>query len=238
MKERVPRHIAIIMDGNGRWAESRKLPRTHGHLEGVRRVADIMEVASNKGVEVLTLYAFSTENWARPDQEVSMLMKMFIEAIKLKLNDLHRQNIKFQTLGRREGVPEPVSKAFQHGITLTQNNTGMVLNIAFNYGSRLEILDAVRSISLKVKEGQLDPKDIDELTISNHLYTYGLPDPDLLIRTSGEKRISNFLLWQLSYAELYFTEKCWPEFTIEEFDKALQDYKQRDRRYGHIKAKA
>ena len=207
------------MDGNGRWAQSRNLPRTSGHLEGVKRVDELVDVANKRGIEALTLYAFSTENWSRPDQEVSMLMRTFIEAVKFKLKDIHQQGVRFRMLGRKKNVTKPVLSAFEHGEKLTENNTGMFLNIAFNYGSRLEILDAIQSIAADVKAGTCEPEDIDEKLVSDRLYTAGLPDPDLLIRTSGELRISNFLLWQLSYAEFYFTDKCWPEFTIEEFDK-------------------
>ncbi len=230
----LPQHIAIIMDGNGRWARQRNLMRTQGHLEGVKRAEDIIQAAQEVGIKVLTLFAFSTENWKRPRDEVSMLMKTFISVINQKMKDFDRVNVRFHFIGRRNEIPNEVLECLDKAMTLTEKNTGMVLNLALNYGGRLEILEATRRIAKDVKEGKIDVEDITEETFSGYLYTRGLPDPDLLIRTSGERRLSNFLLWQLSYAELYFTEKYWPEFTKEEFFKALEDYKHRERRYGKI----
>ncbi len=229
-----PKHIAIIMDGNGRWAEERHLPRTQGHIEGVKRVDEVIVAASKAGIEILTLYTFSTENWTRPRNEVSMLMKTFIAVLEKKLQKLNQLNIRFQSIGRKDGIPDEVWDSICKSSELTKNNSGMVLNIAFNYGSRLEILDAIKAISKDVKEGSLDIDQITEQTVSESLYTKGLPDPDLLIRTSGERRISNFLLWQISYSEFYFTEKFWPDFTKEEFFKAIEDFKNRERRYGSV----
>jgi undecaprenyl diphosphate synthase len=220
--DKLPLHVAIIMDGNGRWATLRGMSRTQGHLEGVKRVEEIIKTAHDTGIKYLTIYAFSTENWTRPADEVSMIVRTFIMVLGQKARDLAHNGIRVNFIGRRQGMP-------------TEAHQAMTLNIAFNYGSRGEIIDAVKSIATKVTQGQIKPNDIDEKTISSHLYTKDQPDPDLLIRTSGEERISNFLLWQLSYAELYFTEKFWPEFTPQEFAKALSIYAQRDRRWGGVK---
>lgn len=228
----LPRHVAIIMDGNGRWARRRHLPRFQGHLEGVKRVEEITEAAGKVGVEVLTLFTFSTENWLRPPDEVSMLMKTLASVLNKNLKKLIKQNVRFQFIGRRAGVPAGILERLDHCREATRANTGLILNLAFNYGSRLEIVDAACKLAADVQRGKITAAEITEEAFSQALYTQGLPDPDLLIRTSGEKRISNFLLWQLSYAELYFTEKCWPEFDEKEFKKALGDYQKRERRYG------
>ncbi len=232
MVNKIPAHVAVIMDGNGRWAQKHGRARTQGHLEGVNRVDDIVQAASTAGVKVLTLFTFSTENWQRDPSEVSMLMRTIIAALKQKLQNLCANNIRLRVCGRRDGVPLQVLQAFDETVMATSGNSGMVLNIAFNYGGRQEILDAVRAIAADCVGGKIVPDAVDEALFTSRLYTAGLPDPDLLIRTSGEKRISNFLLWQLSYAELYFTEKCWPEFTAGEFNLALEDFARRDRRYG------
>jgi len=228
----VPRHVAIILDGNGRWAESKNLSRSQGHVEGVRRVEEIVEAARQMGVEVLTLYTFSTENWNRPQTEVSMILKIFCAVLDEKVKKLMKDNIRFRSIGRRESVPAEVLDRIDRAIEDTKNNTGLIVNIAFNYGSRGEITDAFKNLLKDVKEGRLKVEQVNEQVISDALYTKGLPDPDLLIRTSGEKRISNFLLWQLSYAELYFTDKYWPQFDREEFEKAIRDYQGRERRFG------
>jgi len=230
-----PKHIAIIMDGNGRWAENRQLPRTQGHIEGVKRVDEILDVCLGLKVEVLTVFAFSTENWARPESEVSVLMNILAAVIEKRLKKLKADNVRFQIVGRTDGVPEVVLKSINNAIEGTKDCTGLVFNLAFNYGGRLEITDAVKSIAQDVKDSKISVDQIDEQLISDSLYTKGLPDPDLLIRTSGEQRISNFLLWQLSYAEFYFTNKLWPEFNVEEFNKALAEYQKRDRRFGRVK---
>lgn len=230
----IPRHVAIIMDGNGRWAKHHHLTRTQGHAEGIKRVEEIVAAAQKIGVNVLTLFTFSTENWRRPESEISVLMNMLTNVLRQKIKNLKENNIKFQVIGRETDVPRAVMKTFQMATSETKNNTGLIVNLAFNYGSRQEIVDAVRKIAAAVEEKSLVVGDIDEKTVARFLYTKNLPDPDLLIRTSGEKRISNFLLWQLSYAELYFTDKFWPDFTKEEFEKAIADYQRRERRYGDL----
>lgn len=234
---KIPQHVAIIMDGNGRWAEDRGLSRTKGHLEGVKRIEEILEVVYRRGVKYLTLFTFSTENWSRPKSEVRTLMTLLASVLAKKINNLHENNIKFQIIGRKEGVPSFVSKVLDAAVEKTKANDGLFVNLAFNYGGRIEILDAVRLIAKVVQEGKMFPEEITEETISGELYTRGMPDPDLLIRTSGEKRISNFLLWQLSYAEFYFTEKYWPDFNEQEFDIALVEYQGRERRYGDVTAR-
>ncbi len=230
----LPQHVAIIMDGNGRWAQKRRQPRTQGHLEGVKRVEEIVALAQRMGIKVLTLFTFSTENWTRPKNEVSMLMRTLITVLNSKVKSLNKRNVRLQFIGRKNGLPDMVVKSMTSTAELTKNNTGLIVNLAFNYGGRMEILDAVKKIAARVKGGEIKPENIDEQLLSDNLYTGGLPDPDFLIRTSGEKRISNFLLWQLSYAELYFTEKFWPEFDKQEFKKAIADYQSRDRRYGNV----
>jgi undecaprenyl diphosphate synthase len=232
--QNIPQHIAIILDGNGRWAESKNMSRSQGHVEGVKRVEEIVEAARLRGVKVLTLYTFSTENWTRPPNEVSMIMKIFCAVLDEKVKKLMKDNIRFHSIGRRDGVPSEVRDRIDWAIEQTKDNTGLVVNIAFNYGARVEIVDAIKNLAAAVKEGKLKVDDINEGVVSEALYTQGLPDPDLLIRTSGEKRISNFLLWQLSYAELYFTEKNWPEFDRKEFEKAIEDYQARERRFGNV----
>ena len=233
---KLPKHIAIIMDGNGRWAESRRLPRTQGHIEGVKRVDEIIKVSRRIGIKAITLYTFSTENWLRPEGEVSMLMKIFMTVLSQKVKTLMQLDTKVQFIGRRQGIPAEVLKGMDEAAQATENNRAMVLNIAFNYGGRQELLDAFQEIALRVKNNELKVDDINEKTVDGFLYTHGLPDPDLLIRTSGEKRISNFLLWQLSYAEFYFTDRCWPEFNEEELIKAIEDYQGRERKYGAVSA--
>ena len=233
-KDKLPQHVAIIMDGNGRWAKSRNLPRTQGHVEGVKRVEEIIEQSYNLGIKVLTLYTFSTENWNRPEHEVNMLMDTLTTVLKNRIKKLKENNVKFQFIGRRDGIPESVLRSITWTMEETKANTGLIVNMAFNYGSRIEILDAVKAIAQAVCDGNLTLSNITEEIFSRALYTKDLPDPDLLIRTSGEKRISNFLLWQLSYTELYFTEKYWPEFNTEEFKKAILDFQSRERRFGNI----
>jgi undecaprenyl diphosphate synthase len=234
-KKQLPRHVAIIMDGNGRWARARGLSRTQGHMEGVKRLEETIKTAHNVGIEFLTVYAFSTENWNRPSDEVSMIMRTFIAVLGQKAKELGKNGIRINFIGRRQGVPDEVLKAMDEAVRLTMNNVSMTLNIAFNYGARAEIVDAVKSIVSQVHGGKIGTDAIDEECISSHLYTKGQPDPDFLIRTSGEERISNFLLWQLSYSELYFTDKYWPEFTEDQFHKALNSYAQRERRWGTVK---
>ncbi len=233
---KVPAHVAIIMDGNGRWAQARHLTRAQGHLEGVKRVEEITQAARKSGVKVLTLYAFSTENWSRPQDEVSMLMRTLVSVLNQKAKELHANGIRIRFIGRRQGIPDHVRTAIRSAETMTGANATMTLNVAFNYGGRAEIADAVKALALDVKAGRLGLEDIGEETLGRYLYTAGQPDPDILIRTSGEQRISNFLLWQLSYAELYFTDKFWPEFTVQEFHKALAEFAGRQRRYGGVRS--
>jgi undecaprenyl diphosphate synthase len=235
MTSTLPQHVAIIMDGNGRWAKARNMPRTQGHLEGVKRVEEIIRSARKIGIAHLTIYAFSTENWTRPEDEVSMLMRTFIAVLGHKTKELKANGVRIVFIGRRQGVPTEVLKAIDEAMAATADNRELTLNVAFNYGGRSEILDAVTSICKLCNEGQIKVEEISEDLFSKHLYTKHSPDPDLLIRTSGEQRISNFLLWQLSYAEMYFTEKFWPDFNEEELRKALESFAQRDRRYGGVK---
>ncbi len=232
--QKLPAHVAIIMDGNGRWAKGRNLDRTQGHIEGARRAEAIVDAANAMGIKVLTLFTFSTENWSRPESEISMLMNLLTTILHKKIDKLNKENIRFQMIGRKDKIPESVCSVLNRVVSETKANTGLTLNLAFNYGSRLEILDAVKNIGQAVLDQKIRVEDIDEQTIGDALYTRGLPDPDLLIRTSGEKRISNFLLWQLSYAEFYFTETFWPDFTVDEFDKAIVDYQGRKRRFGNL----
>ena len=228
----IPRHIAIIMDGNGRWAEKRKLARFTGHRVGIKRIEEIVEAAKEFGIEVLTLFAFSTENWQRPAKEVELLLRLLDNFLEMRLKKLVKNDIRLCVIGRKEPIPDYLWNRMKKAQEDTKDNKGLILNIAFNYGSRAEIVDATRAIALAVKQGSLDPKAIDEQIFTQFLYTKDLPDPDLLIRTSGEERISNFLLWQISYAELYFTEKFWPDFDTKELRKAIAEFKRRKRRFG------
>ncbi len=226
---KVPDHVAIIMDGNGRWAQRRGLPRVFGHKEGAKTAEKIIGFASDIGIKYLTLFAFSTENWARPEDEVNFILKLLVDYIDNKLNNLIERNIKLNFLGRKELLPESIKLTIKKGEEETKHCTGMNLLIALNYSGRAEITDAVRKI---LKEGK---QDISEEEFRKYLYYPDVPDPDLLIRTSGEIRISNFLLWQLAYTELFFTETLWPDFDEKEFLKALYDYQNRERRFGRIK---
>ncbi|MBP9855495.1 MAG: isoprenyl transferase [Candidatus Omnitrophica bacterium] len=232
--QRLPNHVAIIMDGNGRWAEQQNLSRTQGHIAGVKRVEEIIDYASEIGIKAVTLYTFSSENWNRPSNEVSTIMNIVTAVLNRKIKKLKENNMRFRMIGREAGLPQTVLDAIKMVENETKDNTGLNINLAFNYGSRIEIVDAVKKISESVKNGSLKVEEISEDTINQSLYTRELPDPDLLIRTSGEKRISNFLLWQLSYAELYFTEKFWPDFDAASFDEALIDYQNRQRRFGNL----
>jgi len=232
--ERRPRHIAIIMDGNGRWALDRKLPRIAGHKAGARAVRDIVTECGRLGVKALTLYSFSLENWKRPEDEISGLMSLYLEYLGKERQELLDNNVRFVQLGRREGLPVNVLAAMDDTIAATRHCTGLTLALALNYGSRAEITDAVQAIARKVQRGQLKPEQIDEQIISDHLYTAGLPDPDLLIRTAGEMRVSNYLLWQISYAEIHVTHKYWPDFGVEDLHVALRDYASRNRRFGAL----
>ncbi|NMA89907.1 MAG: isoprenyl transferase [Amphibacillus sp.] len=230
----IPNHVAIIMDGNGRWAKQRGLPRIAGHKQGMDNVKRIVEVANAYQIKVLTLYAFSTENWKRPDQEVKYLMKLPQEFLNVYLPDLIKENVKIEMIGQMDQLPPHTKEAITKAIDKTKHNTGLILNIAMNYGSRSEIVNMVKSIAEDVHMNQLDPSQIDEQLVNNYLYTSHLPDPDLLIRTSGEIRLSNFLLWQLAYTEFWFTDAYWPAFSEKEFVEALKAFQKRKRRYGGL----
>ncbi len=233
--ERLPRHIAVIMDGNGRWAQQRGLQRVEGHLRGVESVRTIVEESARLGVEQLTLYCLSSENWKRPKPELDFLMRLLEQYVIEERSEIMRQDLRFAMIGRQEGLTPGVLREVQQTLDLSQHNSGMCLCLAVNYGSRSELTDAVQRIAQEVAAGTLNPAEISEETISSRLYTAGMPDPDLVIRTAGEMRISNFLLWQISYAELWVTEKCWPEFRRPDLIAALKDYAARDRRFGGLK---
>jgi len=230
----IPRHVAVIMDGNGRWATNRGLPRVAGHGEGVKSVRAVVRVAGELGIEFLTLYAFSSENWKRPHQEVSTLMTLLERSIERELPELMERNVRFRVIGRAAGVPTRVGERIRRLSETTSRNTGLNLLMAFNYGGRDELVDAVRALAREVQSGRLRPEDIDEVRVSRALYTDGIPDPDLLIRTSGELRLSNFLLWQVAYTELWMTPTLWPDFGAREFCLAVADFQQRDRRFGRV----
>ncbi|MCF6279869.1 MAG: isoprenyl transferase [Flavobacteriaceae bacterium] len=230
--QKVPKHVAVIMDGNGRWAKLRGKPRVFGHKNGVKSVREVIDAAGNAGVKTLTLYAFSTENWKRPKAEVKTLMALLLTSLKKEAKELNKNNIKLQIIGNQESLPKSVLKGLNKVIELTKNNDALTLTIALSYGSREEIVNAIKNISKKIVNNQLSIEEIDENIINNHLYTFTLPDVDLMIRTSGEKRISNFLLWQIAYAELHFTDVLWPDFTKNDFYNALLEYQNRERRFG------
>jgi len=234
--KRLPRHIAVIMDGNGRWAERRHLPRIAGHRAGVKAARSIIESCSNLKLPMLTLYAFSLENWRRPHAETDFLMRLLREYLKKELPSIHRNNIRLLVIGRSERLPDAVRKDIEKGMQLTAGNTGMRLVVALNYGGRAELVDAFNAILDRVRRDGLSGFRADEQTVSEHLYTAGLPDPDLLVRTSGEMRVSNFLLWQIAYAEIYVTETLWPDFSRARLLEALLDYQKRERRYGGLGA--
>lgn len=232
MPNDIPKHVAIIMDGNGRWAKRQGLPRIKGHEVGVQRVEEIVRAAQDKGVRYLTLYTFSKENWQRPKSEVEFLMGLLSFYLDHKLKELLKNNCIFNVIGDIQDLPEILQKRLVRAMKDSQKNTGLTLTLALSYSSRKEITQACQKIAVRVQTGSLTPEQITEELISENLYTAGIPDPELLIRTSGELRISNFLLWQISYAELYVTPKFWPEFGREEFEKAIEAYQQRERRFG------
>ncbi len=233
-RPKLPRHIAIIMDGNGRWARERHLPRISGHEQGAKTVRTIVTHCARLGIEVLTLYSFSTQNWSRPREEVDFLMDLYARYLVAERETIMRNNVRFLHLGRRVGLPESILSEMDRTVESSRGNTGLRLCLALNYGARDEIVDAVRAIARNVQAGGIDPSDIDESLICNSLYTAGLPDPDLLIRTANERRLSNFLLWQLSYAEIHVCDKLWPEFGGEELNAAIRDFASRQRRYGRV----
>jgi undecaprenyl diphosphate synthase len=230
----LPAHVAIIMDGNGRWATRRGFPRVAGHREGVKATRTIVRTADALGLRFLTLYAFSTENWSRPKQEVSMLMRLLERSIRGELPELMERNIRLRMIGRPNGVPAPVQRGIDAVTRATERNTGLTLLMAFNYGGRDELLDAFRVVARRVATGELTPEDISEAHISSALYTRDIPDPDLLIRASGEMRISNFLLWQIAYTELWVTPTLWPDFRPIDLYRAIADYQGRTRRFGGV----
>lgn len=232
--DNIPRHVAIIMDGNGRWAKKRGLPRIAGHHSGMKTVKRITIAADRLGIQYLTLYAFSTENWKRPKAEVDFLMKLPQQFLDIELDELVANNVQVRMMGSRDNLPPHTLSALEEAIRKTASNTGLVLNFALNYGSRMEMLEAVKEVAKDVHAGQLSIDAIDEQAISSRLLSHELPDPDLLIRTSGELRLSNFMLWQLAYSELWFTEVYWPEFTEKHFYEAIGHYQRRARRYGGI----
>jgi undecaprenyl diphosphate synthase len=229
-----PRHVAIIMDGNGRWATKRGLPRVAGHHQGVKAVRETVRQAGELGIEFLTLYAFSSENWQRPETEVSFLMTLLERTIDGELPDLMAKNVRFRVIGRPAGIPPGVRRRIEHVVTETAANSGLTLVLALNYGGRDEIVDAVRDLARAVRAGALDPEGIDEATVARALYTDGTPDPDLLIRTGGEMRVSNFLLWQIAYTELWVTPTLWPDFGTRDLYVAVADFQRRDRRFGRV----
>ncbi len=234
-QQEVPAHVAIIMDGNGRWAKKRGFPRMAGHKAGMQTVKLITEASSKIGIKCLTLYAFSTENWKRPEEEVNFLMKLPEEYLQTELNDLIKNNVKVTMIGDRSQLPEHTRKAIDTAMEKTKNNDGMILNFALNYGSRFEIIEAVKQLVVDAQQNALDVTAITEQALTERLMTHSFPDPDLLIRTSGELRLSNFLLWQIAYTEFYFSETLWPDFSVEEYYNAIHNYMKRARRYGGLK---
>jgi undecaprenyl diphosphate synthase len=231
---KLPRHVAIIMDGNGRWAARRRLPRVAGHRAGADAVRRTIEAAAGLGLECLTLYAFSTENWKRPRYEIRALMDLLVEYVRKELHSLKENNIQFRMIGRSEELHLSVLEQIRKAELSTFQNTGLRLNIALNYGGRAELVDALRRVAREVAAGRIQPDEVDEEMIARNLYTGSMPDPDLLIRTSGEMRISNFLLWQIAYAEIYVTETLWPDFGERDLFTALIDYQERERRFGRV----
>jgi undecaprenyl diphosphate synthase len=234
VKAALPRHVAIIMDGNGRWAKERHLPRIEGHRAGAESARIIIRTAGELGIKYLTLYAFSVENWNRPKDEVDALMKYLVHYLKSETPELNKNNVRLEVIGQIYRLPEAVQEHLKRSISTLSRNNGLTLIMALSYGGRTEIVDAVRSIAAQVKEGRLDPADITERVFAEHLYTANIPDPDVLIRTSGEMRVSNFLLWQISYTELVVTPTLWPDFRKPQFYAALEEYHRRHRRFGGL----
>lgn len=233
--EKVPEHIAIIMDGNGRWAKKKGLPRIAGHRAGVESIRDLIKTALDLNINIVTLFAFSTENWKRPKKEVDFLMSLPREYLKKELDNLSEQGVKINIIGDERDIPSKTIEAVKMGMEKTRNNDRLILNFALNYGGRKEILDAVKKIATKVEEGELEADNIDENILNEHMYTGDLPDPCLIIRPSGEMRISNFLLWQMAYSELWFSPVYWPDFRAKHLMEAIYDYQNRDRRFGGLK---
>ena len=230
----IPDHVAIIMDGNGRWASDRSLPRIAGHREGINSVREITRVCGEIGIKHLTLYTFSTENWRRPPSEVKALMSLLLKTINIEIRQLHKNNVRFTIIGELESLPKSTVIGLKNGVTLTSKNSGLNLCLALNYGSRKEILDAVKSTILKVQKKELEIDQVDEAFFSKQLYTKHIPAPELLIRTSGEYRLSNFLLWQSAYTEIYLTDAYWPSFRSQQLFESINDYQNRERRFGKV----
>jgi len=233
-RDRLPQHVAFIMDGNGRWAKQRGLPRIAGHRQGARILKDLVRCCKDWGIPTLTVYAFSTENWQRPLPEVEFLMRLFERLLQIELAELHQEGVRLRFLGQVSALPSPLQMEIERACITTAQNQAVTFNIAVNYGSRDELVQACQRLAQQVQRGTLAPDKIDETAISQQLYTAGQPDPDLLIRTSGEQRLSNYLLWQLAYTEMYFTDRYWPEFDRTAFYEALLSYQQRDRRFGTV----
>ena len=230
----IPNHIAIIMDGNGRWARERSLPRIAGHREGINSVREITRVCGEIGVNYLTLYTFSTENWSRPPSEVKALMTLLLKTINIEIKELHKNNVQFKIIGELDSLPKSTAQGLKNGVELTSKNSGLNLCLALNYGSRKEILDAVKLTITKIQKKEIKLDQVDELFFSQQLYTKNIPDPDLMIRTSGEYRLSNFLLWQSAYTEIYMTNAYWPSFREQQLIESINDYQNRERRFGKV----
>jgi undecaprenyl diphosphate synthase len=230
----IPVHVAIIMDGNGRWAKARNLSRIKGHEEGINSVRAVVEACGELGVEILTLYTFSKENWHRPKSEISALWRLLMQTVRREVPELKKNNVRLNMIGVKEDLPRVVCEGVEYAINQLKDNTGLLVNLALSYSSRYEITQAVQKIARKVANGEMRPMEISEQTISDHLYTSYLPDPDLIIRTSGEQRISNFLLWQIAYSELYISNVLWPDFRKKEFYQTILAFQQRERRYGMV----
>lgn len=232
--ERLPQHVAVIMDGNGRWAKRQGLPRIMGHKRGVDALKDLLRCCKDWGVKALTAYAFSTENWNRPLEEVDFLMTLFQRVLRQELREMMKENVQIHFVGKLDALPGALQAEIERSMAETQHNQDIQFTVATNYGGRQEILEATRAIALLVQQGKIQPEDIDAAMFESHLYTKGICDPDLVIRTSGEMRISNFLLWQMAYSEIYVTDTLWPDFDRSEFHRALSSYQQRDRRFGKV----
>jgi undecaprenyl diphosphate synthase len=233
-RELLPKHVAVIMDGNGRWAKGQGLPRIMGHKRGVDALKNLLRTCRDWGVGALTAYAFSTENWKRPEEEVEFLMSLFKHVLRQELREMMQEDVQIRFVGNLKALPLVLQEEITHATEKTKDNKGIKFTVATNYGGRLEIIHACRAIAEKVQQGLLQPDDIDESVFERHLYTVGICDPDLLIRTSGEMRISNFLLWQIAYSEIYITDTLWPDFDRNEFHRALRAYQQRERRFGKV----
>ena len=232
--DKIPQHVALIMDGNGRWAVSRNLPRTMGHKAGVETLRRIIVEGNKLGIKYMTFYAFSTENWKRPKDEVNAIMKLLVQYLKQEINELNRNNVKINVLGDLSRLPLECCNEVNKAVEVTKNNTGIVMNVALNYGGRDEIVYAIKGILSDEKEGKINIDDIDVNLVNNYLYTAGIPDPDIIIRPSGEQRLSNFLLWQCAYSEFWYSDILWPDFTEEDVNKILEDYQKRNRRFGGV----